>query len=264
MDPPILAFILVLAAGPLTLVLTHKWPKARRLVCGFWLLFSVTGFFSPAIRTVAWHVWHGNHILIENGKIHVPFRWIATKTQVDDALGKGVDLEALPSNLASALSLRGRPLALITLGPSLRYSSMDTSADRLEYWQGVYKRLHSNQGGLVTGPIRITADSQEVACLETVNDEPPREASASCLFLESGWTADFGGDPAYLDSFLGVVRHVSFVGPSSTQAVSIVVQSARIVVREDPVGAPFTTLDDPELCRDFETRSSCGFAEPTL
>jgi hypothetical protein len=208
-DPLILAFIILVAINLLSVVLIYKRPSAGRLVGSVWAFFCVAGFFSPAIWTLAWHVRHGNHIQFGETNIRVPFRWIVTRTQAGGVGEIGVELAALQSNILSAVFNHGYPDGLITLGPSAGFSAMATSGERLKHWQGGYSKIHSNRGDIVTGPMRLNSSLQDVACMETVNNSLPKQASASCLFPETAWTADFGGSLKDVDTFFDVIRNVN-------------------------------------------------------
>jgi hypothetical protein len=208
-DPPILAFITLVAIALLSLVLTYKRPRTGRLVCGFCIFFCVAGFFSPAIWTLAWHVKHGNHIQFGDTNIHVPFRWVVARIQTDGVADNGVELAKWPSNLLSADLSHGRPDGSIMLGPRFSFSSMATPDERLKYWQGVYSKIHSERGDIVTGPLRLNSSLQSVACMETVNNAMPSKAVASCLFPETAWAADFGGNPKDVNTFYDVIRNVN-------------------------------------------------------
>jgi hypothetical protein len=214
-DRAILAFIFLVAIALLSLVLIYRRRRAAWLVCCFWTLFCVAGFFSPAIWTLAWHVRHGNHIRFEDTNIRVPFRWVVARIQADGVADNGVELAMWPSNILSAVLNEGQPDGSIMSGPRASFSSMATPDERLKYWQGVYSRIHSEREDIVTGPMRLNASSQVVICMETVNSTLPKKASASCLFPETGWAADFAGNLKDVDTFFGVVRNVNTVGAPS-------------------------------------------------
>jgi hypothetical protein len=209
MDPPILAFVFLVGIILLSVVLAYKRPKTGRLLCGFWTFFSLAGLFSPAIWTIAWHVKHGDHIQFGEMNIRVPFRWVASEIQTGGVVDDGMELSALHLNIVSAVLNHGWPVGSIMLGPRVVFSSIATPDERLKYWQAVYSRIHSEPDDIVTGPMRLNSSSQLVICMETVDNAVPKKASASCLFPETGWAADFGGSLKSVDSFFDVVRSVS-------------------------------------------------------
>jgi hypothetical protein len=185
----------------------RKHPKASRIALTFCVFCCAAAFFGPALYTVYWHVRHNNREIFEDKIVHVPLRWVVSLNQPDGSGGKLLDIDKLPLNLVSAESTR-EPEGLIFL-KSKGFPLKANSEETLEYWQNLLWSAPNVAGRVVTGPLRVKSGSQDVACMETTDDSRPEWSFVSCLFLESGWTADFGGSRKDVDTFLDVIRNIS-------------------------------------------------------
>lgn len=198
---------LVIAIIGLVLFLSlRKYPRAQRFTLGLWIFCCVAGVYSPAIQTVSWHIRHGDHASFEEKSVHVPLRWIVSRVNTEGTAEKGIDLVKLPSNLISSVFAHG-PEGLISLKPNA-FPVETNPEDTFKSWQSIYWTALTGGGRVVSGPLRIRSGPQDIACMEMSDDSNPNRASASCLFLESGWTADFWGSRKDLDTFLDVVRNI--------------------------------------------------------
>jgi hypothetical protein len=198
--------VIVTAIGLVLFLSVRKHPKAYRFTLGLWIFGCIAGVFSPAIQTVSWHLRHGNHVWFEEEIVPVPLRWIVSRVNRQGANSKGIDIVKLPSNLISSLFWH-EPDGLISL-KSNAFKAEANPEETLKSWQSIYWTALTGGGRVISGPSRFKSGSQDIACMEMSDNSNPQRASASCLFLESGWTADFWGSQKDLDTFFDVVRNL--------------------------------------------------------
>jgi len=184
--------------------MVRKGPRAKRFVSGFLALVLVGAIFAPMLWTIAWHVWHGNHIQFEGKTFHVPFRWVATSIENQGLLENRLEIECWPSNVFSAELVHGRS-ERISIDPQSFTGKTEILDQELKTWRSLYWFEHPGEGSS-EGPVRFRSASQDVVCFQSEPAFQTEAASASCLFLQSRWTADFYGYRKHLQDFFEIVR----------------------------------------------------------
>jgi hypothetical protein len=167
------------------------------------MILVVAGAFSPSLWMIAWHIWHGNHVVFEGRKFRVPFGWVATAKVNQGAVEDGLDIDKWPSNLVSE-ELGRATHEMIWVRPYEELGKTETVDQRLQAWLKVSRLLHPDSASQI--PMYLKSASQDATCVQSVPYTRIIPASASCLFLESGWTAEFIGEKKDLEAFFDIVR----------------------------------------------------------
>lgn len=162
---------------------------------GVVLILGIT--FSPLLRTLAWHMTHGNSILFKGKRINVPLKWIATSET------QGATL----SRLALTVLSSDKPVhSFITFG-KVGMPTNQTPEQIADSFVAVYWTYLAGDRA-VKGPLKFTVDSEEVVCMEGTTSNDPTHMEVACLFPTAGLTASMLGEREDRDLFYDTVRSV--------------------------------------------------------
>jgi hypothetical protein len=162
---------------------------------GGFLIVGIT--FAPILRIAAWHVIHGNSVLYKGRRIDVPLRWIASSEP------QGATLTRLAPTVFSS----DKPVHSFIMFSKVGKPPNQTPQQLADSFVAAYwTYLAGNR--VVKGPLKVTADSEEIICMEAA---PPKDAAhleVACLFPTGGLTATLLGEREDRDLFYDTVRRV--------------------------------------------------------
>ena len=192
---PIVLFVLVLIAVPISLVFCWGKPARQRVTLIFWLGFSTVVCLSPSIWAVYWHIRHGNRVEFEGQTIRIPLRWTA---EIISTRGiREVELSRYPATVFSR-----NADATARFGDS-KYSVLEKSDDAVNQWHSLFWMEHAaNDGTVVSGPKKVSA---QTICMRA---EGAQITELSCLLFGPHWSAEFSGGKTEVNSFLDVLRKI--------------------------------------------------------
>ena len=177
------------AAALLSAIAAYVWPRTLRVIAWLWVIVILAVVFSPALSTIAWHVRYGNHIEFQGKRFHVPARWTAT-------LGNGIDFKKDSFSLFPGIF--GGGLEVMWITPSNRTTAQGPADQRVQTWRQNMQTMN-NRFGNARVLVSLPSGSHDLECVRSL-------FGVSCLFVQSGWTAEYLGSEEDQETFLEILR----------------------------------------------------------